>query len=247
MRKVLVFIFFSLVLVASCKKRKESDFPKAKVDTTENSYQEVIPLTKLKFDIQLNPDSIKITHFALIKTSLGDIKVALYGLDAPKTTKNFITLARQGYFNNTLIHRIAKNFLIQMGDGTTRLPSKRNEWGKGGKSIYGGYFPDEINPNSLLYKVGYTYGTVAMANSGPNKNLSQFFICLDEAIDLDKKYTIFGKVLEGFDVIDKIEQQEILPFKFDSLDGIPKNPIKIQRISIFDNNTNKSQSKTGKF
>lgn len=234
--KILAFlVLVALLLLPSCRKQVQNDIMRKVVDTNDKSYKEVVPVSKLKFDIQLNPDSIKITHYALIKTSFGDIKIALYGIDAPKTVRNFITLARQNYFDNTHIHRIAKNFLIQMGDGTTKYLSKKNEWGKGGKSIYGGYFPDEINPNSVLYKVGYTYGTVAMANSGPNKNLSQFFICLDEAIELDKKYTIFGKVIEGFEVLDKIEQQEIIPFKFDSLDGIPKNPIKILDVQILEN------------
>lgn len=233
--RYLIFLSSIVVLaVLSCKKADDEFTKKQDVDTTQQSYKEAMPVSKLKFDIQLNPDSIKITHYATIKTNFGDIRIALYGKDAPRTVNNFVTLAKRGYFNQTLIHRIAKNFLIQMGDGTTRYPLKRDEWGKGGASIYGGYFPDEINPNSILYKVGYTYGTIAMANSGPNKNLSQFFICLDEAIDLDKKYTIFGKVLEGYDVIEKIEQEEIIPYKFDSLDGTPKRPIKIIKITVED-------------
>lgn len=234
-------IFVVIVLCLSCKGSQDR-LPNKSLDTNNTNYREVSPVSQLKFDIQLNPDSIRITHFATIRTSFGDIKIALYGEDAPKTVNNFVSLARQGYFNNTLIHRIAKNFLIQMGDGNTRFPSKRDEWGKGGKSIYGGYFPDEINPNSLIYKVGYTYGTIAMANSGPNKNLSQFFICLDEARDLEKKYTIFGKVVDGFDVIDKIEQQDILPFKFDSLDGTPKKPIKILKVLVQENKRQKARN-----
>ncbi|MGC8748983.1 MAG: peptidylprolyl isomerase [Candidatus Kapaibacteriota bacterium] len=223
-----------LVLFASCQRCEKNGTPQSRgnTDTTAKEYREMLPVSRLKFDIQLNPDSIKITHYATLKTSFGDIKIALFGKDAPKTVKNFVTLARRGYFNNTLIHRVAKNFLIQMGDGNTKFPSKKEEWGKGGTSIYGGYFPDEINPNSIIYKVGYTYGTVAMANSGPNKNLSQFFICLDDARDLEKKYTIFGKVVDGFEVINKIEEQEIVPFKFDSLDGTPKKPIKILRVLV---------------
>ncbi|MCX7909132.1 MAG: peptidylprolyl isomerase [Ignavibacteria bacterium] len=239
-----IFLISLLLFANACKKANESNSYSSKnnLDTTDKTYKEVIPVSKLKFDIQLNPDSIKITHYATLRTTFGDIKIALYGEDAPKTVKNFVSLARQGYFDNTLIHRVAKNFLIQMGDGNTKYISKRNEWGKGGKSIYSGYFKDEINLNSILYKVGYTYGTVAMANSGPNKNLSQFFICLDEAIELDKKYTIFGKVVEGFDVIDKIEMQEIIPFKFDSLDGIPKNPIKINKVLISENKSFKKSN-----
>jgi len=232
-----LFIFFlliSLIFVCSCSRTKEKVKPNASAtfDTNNKGYREAVPISKLKFDIQVNPDSIKITDYALLKTSFGEIKIALYGNYAPMTVKNFIGLARSGYYNGTLIHRIAKNFLIQMGDGTTRFPSKKNEWGKGGKSIYGGYFPDEINPNHLVYKIGYIYGTVAMANSGPNKNLSQFFICLDEAQYLEKKYTIFGKVIEGMDVVEKISEQEIIPYKFDSLDGTPKKPIKLLKVEI---------------
>ncbi|ROL57256.1 peptidylprolyl isomerase [Bacteroidetes/Chlorobi group bacterium Naka2016] len=241
------FLFLPLMILlfvfGACNKsdREETQIPKRTIDTNDKNYREVVPVSRLKFDIQLNPDSVNVTHFATLKTTFGDIKIALFGEDAPKTVKNFVTLARQGYFNNTLIHRIAKNFLIQMGDGTTRYPSKKNEWGKGGKSIYGGYFQDEINPNSPIYRVGYTFGTVAMANSGPNKNLSQFFICLDEARDLDKKYTIFGKVVDGFDVINKIEDQEIIPFKFDSLDGTPKKPIVIFRVIVKENKKNSTR------
>ncbi len=230
-----LFLFLTILFsLNSCSQEKNELTNKSFVssDTNSKEYRESLPLSKLKFDIQVNPDSIKITEYAIIKTVFGDIKVALYGKDAPKTVKNFVTLACSGYFNGTLVHRIAKNFLIQMGDGNTRYLSKKDEWGKGGKSIYGGFFADEINLNSLIYKIGYTYGTVAMANSGPNKNLSQFFICLDEAQFLDKKYTIFGKVVDGMDVVEKIAEQDILPYKFDSLDGIPKEPIKIIRVEI---------------
>lgn len=195
----------------------------------------VIPLKNLKFDIELNPDSVSITHFATLKTNFGQIAIALFGNDAPKTVKNFVILAKSGYYNGTLIHRIAKNFLIQMGDGNTKYHSKKHLWGTGGKSIYGTYFLDELNPNSYIYRTGYTYGTVALANSGPNKNLSQFFICLEEAEDLDRKYTIFGKVIEGMDVIEKIANQPINPYPFDSSDGTPIHPIKILSISITKN------------
>jgi peptidyl-prolyl cis-trans isomerase-like 1 len=230
----ILLLAVSLTFACSCSRTKEKVGARssASLDTNDKNYREAVPVSKLKFDIQVNPDSIKITEYAILRTSFGNITIALYGNDAPKTVKNFIGLARSGYYNGTLIHRIAKNFLIQMGDGSTRFPSKKNEWGKGGKSIYGGYFPDEINPNLLIYKIGYTYGTVAMANSGPNKNLSQFFICLDEAQYLEKKYTIFGKVVEGMDVVEKISEQEIIPYKFDSSDGTPKNPIKLLKVEI---------------
>ncbi|MCX7879697.1 MAG: peptidylprolyl isomerase [Ignavibacteria bacterium] len=238
---MLKFAFLILLVSAffSCEKQTHKEVNQTVRPSIEGKVEEKFPISRLKFDIQLNPDSIKITHYATIWTSFGPFKLALYGKDAPLTVKNFVSLARSGYFNNTLIHRIAKNFLIQMGDGTTKFKSKKDEWGKGGKSIYGGFFPDEIKANSYIYNVGYTYGTVAMANSGPNKNLSQFFICLEEAEFLEKKYTIFGKVVEGIEVIETIAGQEIIPYKFDSLDGTPKKPIKIFKVTIAKNTNSK--------
>lgn len=239
--KIFLLIFIPFLLLAfGCNREKvevsknDQNFENS-IDSGIISKGRTIPMKKLKFDIQINPDSVRITHYAIVNTTLGSFTIALFGQDAPKTVNNFVKLARSGYFNQTLIHRIAKNFLIQMGDGNTRFLSKKDEWGKGGKSIYGGYFPDELNPNTYTYRTGYTYGTVAMANSGPNKNLSQFFVCLDEAQYLERKYSIFGKVVEGMDVVEQIEKQEIIPYKFDSSDGIPKNPIKILSIKILNN------------
>lgn len=236
----LTFIPFLFFIAFGCSKERtkigrDNQYFENSIDSGIISKKQAIPIRRLKFDIQINPDSVQITHYAVVGTTLGSFTIALFGKDAPRTVNNFVKLARSGYFNQTLIHRIAKNFLIQMGDGNTRFPSKKDEWGKGGKSIYGGYFADELNPNTYIYRTGYTYGTVAMANSGPNKNLSQFFICLDEAQYLEKKYSIFGKVVEGMDVVEQIEKQEIIPYKFDSSDGTPKTPIKILSIKILNN------------
>lgn len=237
-------LVFLILLSISCEKQTDSSLVQKptsinNVDSDSLFNDTINPIKKLKFDIQLNPDSVKITHYAILKTSFGSIKIALFGNDAPKTVKNFVTLSNIGYYNGTLIHRIAKNFLIQMGDGSTKFNSKKQIWGTGGRSIYGTYFPDEINFNSYIYRIGYLYGTVAMANSGPNKNTSQFFICLDEARFLEPKYTIFGKVLEGIDIVEKIANQPINPYPFDSTDGTPLEPIKIISVKII-NNTNRT-------
>lgn len=230
-----------LLLVFGCEKKINTSLDQdhsiiSSLDSSSSiANDKIVPLKKLKFDIQLNPDSVNITHYALIKTNLGSFTIALFGDDAPKTVKNFVTLAKSGYYNGTLIHRIAKNFLIQMGDGTTKNISKKLLWGTGGKSIYGTYFPDELNPNAYTFRTGYTYGTVAMANSGPNKNLSQFFICLEEAQFLQRKYTIFGKVIQGMDIVEKIANQPIQPYPFDSTDGTPLIPIKLLSVSITNN------------
>ncbi len=137
-----------------------------------------------KMTIDQNKD-----YTATIKTNYGDIVVQLFPKNAPLTVNNFVFLARDGFYNGVKFHRVVKDFMIQSGDpkGT----------GAGGP----GYtFADEL-PTTL----DYTKGTIAMANSGTNTNGSQFFIMLaDYSNRLPKNYSIFGKVISGQDVVDKI-------------------------------------------
>lgn len=133
---------------------------------------------------------------AVIKTAKGDIQLELYLNDAPKTVMNFATLAKNGYYDNLTFHRVEPGFVIQGGD-----PSGN---GTGGTSIYGAKFADELNPDTASYKAGYKEGVLAMANSGPNTNGSQFFIMLKDNETLPKNYTIFGRVTSGDDVVKKI-------------------------------------------
>ncbi|PFH35708.1 peptidyl-prolyl cis-trans isomerase family 1 [Besnoitia besnoiti] len=125
-------------------------------------------------------------------TSMGDIEVELYWEHAPKTCRNFFELAKSGYYDNTIFHRVAKDFCIQGGDPTGT--------GRGGESIFGGKFEDEIHPD--LRHTGA--GVVSMANCGPNTNGSQFFICLAPAPFLDGKHAIFGRVKSGMESVKKI-------------------------------------------
>jgi len=160
-----------------------------------------------------------VTNTAVIKTSLGDIEIELYGEDAPKTVANFVGLAHKGFYNGILFHRVAPGFVIQAGDPQTKVDSLRSRWGTGGESIYNGEFADELNPNAPSYKRGYVEGTFAMANHGPNTNSSQFFIMLGPS-ELPKLYTIYGKVIKGLDVVHKIEHVELMG-------STPKVPVKI--------------------
>ncbi len=134
---------------------------------------------------------------AVIKTNKGTIKFELLEEDAPKTTENFRLLAEKGYYDNVIFHRVIKGFMVQGGDPLGE--------GYGGESAWGGKFNDEINRSSALYQGGYDKGTVAMANSGPNTNGSQFFI-MHVDYPLPPSYTKFGKVTEGQDVIDQIAE-----------------------------------------
>ncbi|HEX8653243.1 MAG TPA: peptidylprolyl isomerase [Pyrinomonadaceae bacterium] len=132
---------------------------------------------------------------AVIKTNMGTIRFELLEEDAPKTTENFRLLAEKGYYDGVIFHRVIKGFMIQGGDPTGT--------GRGGASAWGGRFNDEINSSSDVYRRGYKAGTVAMANAGPNTNGSQFFI-MHVDYPLPPSYTIFGRVTEGQDVVDKI-------------------------------------------
>lgn len=123
---------------------------------------------------------------------LGEITFELYWKHAPNTCRNFAELIRRGYYNNTISHRIIKDFMIQMGD-----PSGT---GRGGTSIYGPQFDDEIH--SDLKHTGA--GILSMANSGPNTNGSQFFITLAPTQWLDGLHTIFGRVTAGMQVVQRM-------------------------------------------
>jgi|GEM_PF-517893 len=175
---------------------------------------------------------ITITHYAKVKTSYGSFYIALYGKDAPKTVDNFLGLAKNHYYDGMHIHRVAHDFLIQMGCPYTKQLNKKSLWGSGGESIYGGAFESEINLNSIAYKVGYVHGTVAMAKKGKNGNLSQFFICLADAKNLQPVCTIFGRVISRMDVVEKIAKVSINPSSQDEDDGIPIKPIKIFSIAV---------------
>ncbi len=127
-----------------------------------------------------------------IETSLGNFELELYVKHCPKTCQNFIEHCRQNYYKSTVFHRVIRDFMIQGGDPTGT--------GRGGQSIFGEHFEDEISPE--LHHVGA--GILSMANSGPNTNGSQFFITLAPCQWLDGKHTIFGRVSSGLEVIDRI-------------------------------------------
>ncbi|KAF2863442.1 hypothetical protein K470DRAFT_255145 [Piedraia hortae CBS 480.64] len=151
----------------------------------------------------------------IMHTNVGDIVIALYRDQTPKTCRNFATLAATGKYDNVIFHRIIAGFMIQGGDPTGT--------GRGGSSIYGAKFEDEIVP-SLVHK---DKGTLSMANSGPNTNGSQFFITLGATPHLNGKHTVFGHVAEGMDVVDKLGA-----VKTDSNDR-PLSPVCIEYCEVF--------------
>ncbi len=170
-------------------------------------------------------------EFAVMETSMGTFEFELYRADAPRTVENFVKLAGQKFFDGTRFHRVSHGFVIQGGDEKSKDTSKMQQWGTGGKSIYGKEFEDELNTSTPSYKEGYKKGVVAMANRGPNTNTSQFFVMLNDAPGMPKNYTIFGRVVKGLDVVDKIGKVEIIPAMSQN-DGRPKTDVFIKKVTI---------------
>ncbi|HEY4227113.1 MAG TPA: peptidylprolyl isomerase [Candidatus Limnocylindrales bacterium] len=135
---------------------------------------------------------------ATISTELGDVEVDLFSQAAPKAAQNFVDLAKKGFYDDVIFHRVIPGFVAQAGDGEHGKKSSLNA-GRVGTGGPGYKFEDEP------VKGDYVRGALAMANAGPNTNGSQFFICVaDLSGRLPKNYTIFGQVTKGMDVVDKI-------------------------------------------
>ncbi|BAL62571.1 peptidylprolyl isomerase [Melissococcus plutonius] len=166
---------------------------------------------------QLNIENIEGPK-AAIKTNQGTITIQLFPEQAPKTVENFVELAKKGYYDAVIFHRVIPNFMIQGGDPTGT--------GMGGESIYGGKFEDEFSNELFNFR-----GALSMANAGPNTNGSQFFIVNNQSVPenmieqlesagypeevvtayknggtpwLDFRHTVFGQVVEGQEIVDKI-------------------------------------------
>ena len=144
-------------------------------------------------EYMLRPKRVKIKGYARIETNFGALNVELQTETAPKAVWNFVQLAKKGYYKGVTFHRNIRNFMIQGGDPTGT--------GKGGTSIWGKNFQDEFD-GPLTHDAR---GIMSMANKGKNTNSSQFFILYRPAKHLDRKHTIFGRVVGGLDVLTKLE------------------------------------------
>jgi len=136
---------------------------------------------------------VPMTTSAIINTNLGSMEFELFQKEAPKACENFITLAQRNYYDGIIFHRVIKNFMVQCGDPTGT--------GRGGESCWGKPFEDE-------FAAGRSFdgsGLLAMANRGPNTNGSQFFVTTVACPWLNKKHTIFGRLISGADVLKAIE------------------------------------------
>ncbi|MEM3154608.1 MAG: peptidylprolyl isomerase [Candidatus Woesearchaeota archaeon] len=209
-----------LILVACAQQAKETAESSAvESQEAEKIELEVRDMEKETGEVEQVDEAIqhieaveeKMGDIAVLETNVGTMKLKLFADKAPKTVQNFKDLVNKGYYDGTIFHRVIKNFMIQGGDPTGT--------GRGGP----GYnIPDEFGPGLKHDKKGI----LSMANAGPNTGGSQFFITLVPTPWLDGKHAIFGELIEGFDVLDKIGSAPT------SAGDRPVNEVKIIRATI---------------
>ena len=208
-------IIFLLLSFCSSGVEETTEETKVQIDTTTTTIGEDMSdkIYDMQPEMNINTNS---SYKAVIKTNLGDMTVEFFTDDSPITVNNFISLSKDGYYDNVIFHRVISGFMIQGGD-----PSGT---GHGDYGKYPGYkFDDELNNQRP-----YEKGILAMANAGPNTNGSQFFI-MHVDYPLPYSYTIFGQVVDGFDIIDKIASVET-----DSADK-PTTDVVISTVEITEN------------
>ena len=193
---VVLFVFIGLIFMFSGG--GESDLTEEDLLNSQTEEEELIDNEEELAEEEIvnnNEEEITMTQ-ATLKTSEGDIVLEFYPELAPNTVKNFQELAEKGFYDGVIFHRVIEGFMIQGGD-----PTGTGTGGPGYK------FDDELDPDSEIAKKGYLRGTLAMANSGPNSNGSQFFI-MHKDYPLPYQYTIFGRVVEGLEVVDAVATVE---------------------------------------
>ena len=161
-------------------------------------------------------DPVKGETIAVIHTNYGDIKMRFLDKVAPLASENFITLAKDGKYDNTIFHRVISNFMIQGGDYT-------NFNGTGGESCFGYEFKNEVHQY-----ISNIEGSVAMANRGPDTNGSQFYINQVDNKYLDGGYTVFGWVYDGMDVVHSIASVQTGP------NDRPVNDVKVESVEVME-------------
>jgi len=193
--KKTIFLFLILIItlaLAGCTQEEPLTNNNTNMTAQPSAQEQLLAeITKLGHE-----NLLETYNQAIIKTNLGDITVEFYNDDSPLTVNNFLNLANKDFYNGILFHRVIPDFMIQGGDPLSKTDNIAMH-GTGGP----GYkFKDEINNHKIVR------GSLAMANSGPNTNGSQFFIVTAAATPwLDGMHTNFGKVIEGMDVVDQIE------------------------------------------
>lgn len=212
MKRLLTILFCGCLLLVGCGSNNEEDDSTS--DSTSNTTETPKELTSL---LQFQETYADETPVVVLETTKGTIAVVLFPEQAPKASENFMTHAKDGYYDGLTFHRVINEFMIQGGD-----PSGN---GTGGESIWGTPFKDEFSDELFNFR-----GALSMANAGPNTNGSQFFIVQAHSVNqdlsmyptivqdkykevggtpwLDGKHTVFGQVIQGMDVVDAIAASE---------------------------------------
>jgi cyclophilin family peptidyl-prolyl cis-trans isomerase len=195
---LVLILFFGLIFFAVNKNES-------------NKTQDNIDINNL---IEFNENNMKAT----IQTNKGNIVLELYAEQTPKTSGNFAKLAQEGFYDGTKFHRVIEGFMIQGGDPQTKDDSLQMMWGTGGP---GYQFEDEI-----VDGLSNVTGTISMANAGPNTNGSQFFINVADNTFLDGRHAVFGRVLEGMDIVLAISQVER------NERDVPVDPVVLEKVIV---------------
>ena len=212
--KAIIFIF--IILIAVLLIIGYTNLPRDNNEKTppvlEEQEEKMVPKDEIQKPPEMQIDTSK-TYKAVLSTSEGNITINLYADKTPITVNNFVYLGQKGFYDKTIFHRIIKDFMIQGGD-----PKGDGSGGPGYK------FNDEP------FEGEYKRGIVAMANAGPNTNGSQFFIMHND-YNLPKNYVIFGEVIQGIDVVDKIAEAPVKQ-SISGESSQPANPVVIESVKI---------------
>jgi peptidyl-prolyl cis-trans isomerase B (cyclophilin B) len=213
-----------VLILAGCGTSKEKEEAAPKSTASKHAEKEGSGQVANADYPQLSNEVSEHEKLVEIETTMGNVKIKLFPEYAPKAVENFVTHSEEGYYDGLIFHRVIKDFMVQGGDP--------NGDGTGGESIYGAPFEDEFSTN--LYNLR---GALSMANSGANTNGSQFFIVTKKSVDpsmktemekaefpkeiidayderggtpwLDQRHTVFGQVVEGMDIVDKISETSV--------------------------------------
>lgn len=203
----LVFLLLITFSITSCAEQDIQEQPQSKINQENQMSEE-----KYNY-VSIAPDSMLV---AVVETNLGTFELELYPNETPITVTNFVMLAEENFYDGVSFHRVIDGFVIQGGDPTGT--------GSGGKSIYDGKpYADEFVP-ALRHN---SAGILSMANRGPHTNTSQFFITLAPTPHLDDKHTVFGKVIDGMDIVAKIGKVPTEP-----LHNRPVEPVVMEKVTI---------------
>ena len=208
---ILAVIFLTVFLLTQNKGQTPEQLANNQMNNLKNS-QPTTAKALLTPKMQIDQNK---TYQAVLETTAGEIKINLNVKETPITANNFVYLVKKGFYDNTIFHRVMSGFMIQGGD-----PLGNGTGGPGYK------FKDEP------FEGEYTRGTVAMANSGPNTNGSQFFI-MHKDYGLPKDYVIFGQVVEGLEVVDKIAEAPVKTGASGEA-STPVEPVAIEKASIIE-------------